>query len=81
MRKLGRRWKPLQRWTYAAALLTLVHWAALHDWGHPAAALVHFAPLVGLSAYRIWYRYLRPRQSARRAVALQDPQAMKLQGP
>lgn len=61
IRKLGARWKPLQRWVYAAAVLTLIHWAALHDWNSPWAALVHFAPLALLSAYRIWYRYLRPR--------------------
>ncbi|OWU86233.1 iron reductase [Oceanicola sp. 22II-s10i] len=60
MRRMGTAWKSLQRWTYAAAVLTLVHWAALHDWGSPAAALVHFAPLAALEAYRVWYWYLRP---------------------
>jgi sulfoxide reductase heme-binding subunit YedZ len=53
VRKLGVWWKPLQRLTYAAAVLTLVHWAALHDWGHPTAALVHFAPLAALEVWRI----------------------------
>ncbi len=69
MRKMGRHWKTLQRTTYAAAVLTLVHWAALHDWGHPAAALIQFAPLAALEAYRVWYWYLRPRhrQTARTA--------------
>ncbi|MEZ5669434.1 MAG: ferric reductase-like transmembrane domain-containing protein [Alphaproteobacteria bacterium] len=62
MRKLGRWWKPLQRWTYAAAVLTLLHWAALHEWRNPTAALVHFAPLVLLTGYRLWYRYMRPRR-------------------
>ncbi len=33
VRKMGRSWKTLQRFTYVAAVLTLVHWAALHDWG------------------------------------------------
>ncbi|TCL00541.1 sulfoxide reductase heme-binding subunit YedZ [Shimia isoporae] len=61
VRKLGTWWKPLQRWTYVAALFTLVHWAALHDWKEPAAAIVHFAPLAALEAYRLWYWYLRPR--------------------
>ena len=61
VRALGPLWKPLQRWTYAAAVLTLIHWAALHDWGHPAAALVHFAPLIALEAYRLWWNYFRPR--------------------
>lgn len=61
VRKLGTWWKPLQRWTYVAALFTLVHWASLHNWEHPAHALVHFAPLAALEAYRLWYWYLRPR--------------------
>lgn len=63
-RVLGPAWKTLQRWTYPAAVLTLLHWAALHDWGHPAAALVHFGPLAGLEAYRLWYWY-GPRKAAR----------------
>lgn len=64
LRRLGPAWKSLQRWTYAAAVLTLIHWAALHDWGHPAAALVHFGPLAALEAYRLWYWY-GPRYRAR----------------
>ncbi|MDX2103302.1 MAG: ferric reductase-like transmembrane domain-containing protein, partial [Alphaproteobacteria bacterium] len=65
MRTLGARWKQLQRWTYAAAILTLAHWAALHDWGGIAPALVHFAPLIALETYRIWHSYLRPRVAAK----------------
>lgn len=61
VRAMGRWWKWLQRWTYAAAVLTLLHWAALHDWGSPVAAIVHFAPLAALEGYRVWYWYLRPR--------------------
>ncbi|UOA33851.1 Protein-methionine-sulfoxide reductase heme-binding subunit MsrQ (plasmid) [Sulfitobacter sp. DSM 110093] len=61
VRKLGRNWKTLQRTTYAAAVLTLLHWAALHDWGGFAPAMVHFVPLGLLEAYRVWYWYLRPR--------------------
>lgn len=60
VRKLGRQWKSLQRWVYAAAILTLIHWAALHNWGEIVPALVHFAPLIALSAYRLWYNYTRP---------------------
>lgn len=62
VRKMGRNWKRLQRTTYIAAVLTLLHWAALHDWGGLGAALVHFVPLGLLEAYRLWYWYLRPRQ-------------------
>jgi sulfoxide reductase heme-binding subunit YedZ len=61
VRKMGRHWKTLQRTTYAAAVLTLLHWAALHDWGGVGPALVHFVPLGLLEAYRVWYWYLRPR--------------------
>ena len=62
VRIMGPRWKTLQRWTYAAAVLTLLHWAALHNWDGLAPALVHFGPLAALEAYRIWYWYLRPRE-------------------
>ena len=61
VRKLGTWWKPLQRWTYAAAVLTLLHWAALHNWGSWPPAAVHFAPLAALTLYRLWWLYLRPR--------------------
>lgn len=61
VRKMGRNWKTLQRTTYVAAVLTLLHWAALHDWGGLGGALVHFVPLGLLEAYRLWYWYLRPR--------------------
>ncbi len=55
MRRLGRKWKTLQRTTYLAAVLTLLHWAALHDWNGLGGAMVHFLPLALLEAYRIWY--------------------------
>ncbi|SIO07188.1 sulfite oxidase heme-binding subunit YedZ [Vannielia litorea] len=64
VRKMGRNWKTLQRATYGAAVLTLLHWAALHDWGGLGPALVHFVPLGLLEAYRVWYWYLRPRPQA-----------------
>lgn len=63
VRVMGPRWKQLQRWTYAAAVLTLVHWASLHNWGHPAVALIHFGPLVMLEAYRVWYWTSRRRSA------------------
>ncbi len=59
-RVMGRHWKTLQRTTYAAAILTLLHWAGLHDFGHPLGAIAHFAPLAALEAYRAWYWTLRP---------------------
>ena len=57
-------WKTLQRWAYPAAILVLIHWAALHNWGSWVPAAVHFGPLIGLWSYRLWYWYLRPRQVA-----------------
>lgn len=65
VRALGRHWKPLQRWVYAAAVLTLVHWAAKDGWEGVAPALVHFTPLALLEAYRVWYWALRPREPRR----------------
>jgi sulfoxide reductase heme-binding subunit YedZ len=62
VRKLGHRWKTLQRFVYAAAVLTLLHWAALHDWGGIGAAMVHFGPLIGLEAYRLGYNLHRQRR-------------------
>lgn len=62
VRRLGTRWKTLHRAVYAAAVLSLVHWAALHDWGSIGPALVHFVPLAALEAYRVGTR-LRPRQA------------------
>lgn len=53
VRAMGPAWKRLQRWVYGAAVLTLIHWAALHDWGGVAPALAHFGPLIALSAWRL----------------------------
>lgn len=61
VRVMGPQWKTLQRFTYVAAAFTLLHWAALHDWGGLAPALVHFVPLIALESYRIWYWTLRKR--------------------
>nr|WP_244515435.1 hypothetical protein [Pacificibacter marinus] len=44
VRKMGTWWKWLQRWTYAAAVLTLVHWAALHNWNGAVPPLSTLAP-------------------------------------
>ncbi|SOH93581.1 sulfoxide reductase heme-binding subunit YedZ [Monaibacterium marinum] len=67
VRRLGRRWKALQQFIYAAAVLTLVHWAALHDWGGIAPALVHFGPLVVLQVLRI--QAFRRRRDIRQSTA------------
>lgn len=51
MRLLRSGWKRLQRLAYPAAVLTLVHWALVHD--GLAAALIHFTPLALLQAVRL----------------------------
>jgi sulfoxide reductase heme-binding subunit YedZ len=51
MRALKAGWKKLQRLAYPVALLTLVHWIVVHN--APAEALLQFAPLALLEAWRI----------------------------
>ena len=50
VRALKRSWKRVQRLAYPAAVLTLVHWMFVHD--GLAAALLSFAPLAALEAWR-----------------------------
>ena len=64
VRRLGRRWKTLQRAVYVAAVFTLLHWASLHDWGGVGPALVHFVPLGLLETCRIWRIVAGNRQHA-----------------
>jgi sulfoxide reductase heme-binding subunit YedZ len=68
VQRMGRSWKTLQRTTYAAAVLTLLHWAALHDWGGVGPALVHFGPLILLESYRVWFWYLRPKPATSSSI-------------
>lgn len=63
VRKLGKNWKTLQRFIYAAAVLALVHWAALHEWGGIGPALVHFGPLAALETYRITKNFRRRKMA------------------
>ena len=51
IRRMGKRWKTLQRLVYVAALATLAHWLLLD--GGLAAALIHFLPLAALQIWRI----------------------------
>lgn len=50
MRLLGRSWKMVQRLVYPAAILTLLHWALIHDGS--LEAILHFAPLALLQVLR-----------------------------
>ncbi len=62
LRALGSRWKTLQRFVYAAAVATLLHWIFVHNEAGPA--LVHFVPLAALEGYRIWHVMTRRRRVA-----------------
>lgn len=50
-RLLAAGWKRLQRLAYPVALLTLAHWALIHD--DAVAALLHFVPLALLQLARV----------------------------
>ena len=62
MRALRSGWKRLQRLAYPAAILTLVHWALVHD--GLTAALFHFVPLALLQAMRVARLFPSPTRSA-----------------
>ncbi|MCB2010823.1 MAG: ferric reductase-like transmembrane domain-containing protein [Geminicoccaceae bacterium] len=70
MRRMRKLWKSLQRWVYPAAVLTLVHWLLVSR--GIGGAVVHFAPLAALEAYRIWH--VTTRQSRRLAQAQAEAQ-------
>lgn len=53
VRRLGPRWKSLQRWAYAAALLGLLHAVSLNDWDDPWEPLIVSAPLIALQVWRM----------------------------
>ena len=62
MRALGKGWKRLQRFAYPAALLTLVHWALVHD--GLSEAMLHFAPLAALQTARLLKIFTKQRMYA-----------------
>lgn len=53
VQRLGPRWKSLQRWTYAAALLGFFHAVSLNDWDDPWEPLIVSAPLIALQIWRL----------------------------
>ena len=59
VRKLGPRWKTLQRGVYFAAALTVLHWVLVND--NPGPALANFLPLALLEAVRIYRNASKPR--------------------
>ena len=62
VRRLGPAWKKLQRWVYAAAVLTLAHWLLIAH--GPMGAIVHFTPIALLEAYRIHWNMRRRTAAA-----------------
>jgi len=52
VRWLRKKWKTLQRFVYAAAVATLIHWIFVEN--NIGPALVHFVPLAILSVVRIF---------------------------
>lgn len=63
VRRLGLKWKALQRWVYPVAIAVALHWVLVSDSIGPV--IVHFAPLALLEGYRILGNY---RRRARRAI-------------
>lgn len=51
MRAMKTGWKRIQRLAYPAALLTLAHWALVHD--GLTQTLLTFAPLIALQLFRL----------------------------
>ncbi|MGI9503548.1 MAG: sulfite oxidase heme-binding subunit YedZ [Geminicoccaceae bacterium] len=62
MRRMKQAWKPLQRWVYVAAGMTLGHWIFLEYELGPA--LVHFLPLIALETYRVVRHVQQSRKPA-----------------
>ncbi|GHB41039.1 hypothetical protein GCM10007094_33100 [Pseudovibrio japonicus] len=63
--KLGNNWKKIQKFSYAAAVLTLAHWVLVNFDFIPA--LVHFIPLTLLQVYR--YVHLSKKRKDRERTA------------
>lgn len=55
-RRLGRAWKPLQRFAYLAAFATLLHWVYVHN--NLVTALLYFTPLILLQVARIYRNFI-----------------------
>ena len=58
LHRLGTMWKKVQRLVYIAAVAAFLHWVWIKLDNVPA--LIHFAPLALLEAYRLWYNFTRP---------------------
>ena len=64
LRKLGPKWKAMQRWVYLAVVAVALHWALAAEEIVPV--LIHFTPLALLEGYRL---FDNRRRKVRRAAA------------
>ncbi len=55
---MGTWWKVLQRLAYVSVIAVALHWFWIRL--DHTAVYIHFAPLVLLELYRLWYNYARP---------------------
>ncbi|MFK7946938.1 MAG: sulfite oxidase heme-binding subunit YedZ [Saprospiraceae bacterium] len=66
IKRMGLKWKKLQRWVYLAAVMAFLHWALVStEQAHWSAALFNFSPIILLSLYRLWYLFLKPKNEVR----------------
>jgi sulfoxide reductase heme-binding subunit YedZ len=64
VRRLGPRWKRLQRWAYPAALLGFIHAVSLNDWDDPWEPVIVSAPLIAMQVWRLGrFLILRPKNT------------------
>jgi len=59
MRKLGKRWKKLHRFAHVAAIAVAIHWVLMSN---SPPVYLHFAPLLGLQAYRVYLSKTRKKR-------------------
>ena len=59
VRRLGRRWKTLHRFVYAAAALTFAHWILTAF--DPLVGALHLSVIAILEGFRIWKTYVAVR--------------------
>ncbi len=59
MRKLGKRWKKLHRFAHVAAIAVAVHWVLMSN---SPPVYLHFVPLLGLQAYRVYVSKTRKKR-------------------
>ena len=72
-KRLGKRWKALHRWVYAAGILAVIHylWVVKLPFGQPTIYAVILALLLvaRIPVVRAWLGNLRPRPAAKAAPA------------